>query len=85
MWQLVNLERLHVNSNALVELPASIGELRELRELIAWNNRLEALPNTMEQLDKLHTLCVNSINELSYIPEKLVCDRNKKTMEGESE
>lgn len=50
------LETLKVDDNALTRLPATLGGLVSLRELVASQNDLEELPASVGLLRALHTL-----------------------------
>ena len=47
---------LEAGSNALVELPASVGRLRKLKELIVYTNKLTSLPESIGELEALEVL-----------------------------
>ncbi len=50
LWQLTNLQELHLYSNQLATLPAAIGQLTNLRVLDLSNNPLTTLPPEIRQL-----------------------------------
>ena len=53
---LINLQRLRVQSNSLTSLPREIGDLPSLTRLCAFGNKLRILPDTLQQLPKLKIL-----------------------------
>lgn len=61
---------LHVSFNQLKSLPASIGNLRNLRELYADSNLLELLPESIGKLSRLEGLCIPD-NKLILLPENV--------------
>lgn len=60
------LKSLHLEDNAIRELPSNIGKLRNLESLNLHNNNLRTLPVEIEQLKKLEWLSLynNPIKEL---------------------
>ena len=59
-----------MNENKLTELPAEIGDLRELRKLNVSNNQLVGLPTSIHRLTKLEELDLN-VNNLTELPAEI--------------
>ncbi|KAI8969130.1 hypothetical protein BDF20DRAFT_893368 [Mycotypha africana] len=66
----LNLERLILDSNTLNRLPSSIGALRKLVRLSIQNNNLETLPDEVGQLAELRTLDAQK-NNLKVLPQEI--------------
>ncbi|GKV00357.1 hypothetical protein SLEP1_g13053 [Rubroshorea leprosula] len=68
-YELVNLEKLRVNSNMLVFLPQSVAHLTSLRVLDTRLNCLRSLPQDLENLINLEVLNVSqNFQYLDSIP-----------------
>ena len=50
------IERLLLDGNNLTELPAEIGDLKELRHLSVRNNQLVGLPTSIQKMNRLELL-----------------------------
>ncbi len=61
------LERLYLNSNQLLALPASVSQLRTLKEIGITNNALSALPTTWASKN-LRELSIYG-NKISHLPD----------------
>jgi hypothetical protein len=57
-------------SERLTELPASLGQLKQLQSLYLWNNQLTSLPESLGQLKQLQSLDI-SANRLTLLPESI--------------
>jgi Leucine-rich repeat (LRR) protein/GTPase SAR1 family protein len=57
---LFNLEVLNLQQTNIVTLPPEIVYCEALSELMLWGNTMESLPETMLELNKLHTLKINN-------------------------
>ena len=68
--RLTKLEGLHLDGNKLTELPAEIGDLRELRRLLVRNNQLVGLPTSIQRLTKLEVLYLYG-NKLTELPAEI--------------
>lgn len=66
-----DLEVLYLNDLGLRELPESIGELKQLRELHLWGNELTSLPDSIGQLENLRVIHLSG-NPLESIPDALL-------------
>lgn len=65
--ELSNLKELHIiNNNELAEIPANLGNLKNLEYLYIYNNRIKSLPQTIAELINLRVLYIadNIIEEL---------------------
>lgn len=69
-----DLHYLDLNNRGLLSLPESIGELKNLRGLLASNNNLKKIPEFIGKLDSLGRLDLNR-NQIDSIPE-VVCGMN---------
>lgn len=67
---LIHLEKLYLNGNALQSLPETLGNLTSLTELDLANNNLETLPNSIGNLKALKKLNINA-NNLRSLPETI--------------
>jgi Leucine-rich repeat (LRR) protein len=65
-----NLVELDLSRNRLKALPASIGQLKNVKRLIVDRNKLETLPKEIGQMEKLQELILNR-NELTSIPKEI--------------
>eukprot|EP00941_MAST-03F_sp_MAST-3F-sp1_P003817 g3817.t1 len=82
----VPIARLNLGNNHLTEIPAELGTLTTLKELLVDDNRLSALPPSLFELTKLEELRISG-NCIKEIPEALsiklcqlhhfACDRNQ--------
>jgi Leucine-rich repeat (LRR) protein len=70
VWQLTQLEELHLNINHISELPPEIGNLTNLRFLMLTQNQLHTLPPEIGQLQQLQILHVN-VNRLITVPPEI--------------
>ena len=59
-----------MSGNKLTELPAEIGDLRELRELWVSYNQLVGLPTSIQRLTKLEELYLDE-NKLTELPAEI--------------
>ena len=59
-----------MSGNKLTELPAEIGDLRELRRLWVNNNQLVGLPTSIQRLTKLEVLNLSG-NKLTELPAEI--------------
>ena len=65
--KLNKLEQLYLDGNNFTELPAEIGDLKELRQLHVSNNQLVGLPTSIQKLNRLLGLCLDG-NKLTELP-----------------
>ena len=74
-----------LSDRGLTSLPAEIGQLTSLQQLMLGGNQLTALPAEIGQLTSLHTLRLNDKNQLTALPpgitqltslQQLTLDRN---------
>ena len=65
------LERLDLQNNNITRLPAWIGELGQLIDLILWANPLQALPRALTNLQLLRQLVID--NDLPGIQKSRAC------------
>jgi Leucine-rich repeat (LRR) protein len=56
LYKCNQLKHLDISMNSLVDLQSEIGNLTELRELIAFDNSLKQIPPTLTSCERLHTL-----------------------------
>ena len=70
LWELTELQELHISGTRLAVLPEALGQLTELRQLFVSDNRLVALPTALRHLTKLQ-LIVISKNLLTTLPYEL--------------
>ncbi|CAH3187991.1 unnamed protein product, partial [Porites lobata] len=68
--RLTKLKWLQLDGNNLTELPAEIGDLRELRELWVSHNQLAGLPTSVQRLTKLERLYLDG-NNLTELPAEI--------------
>ena len=68
--KLKNLILLNLKNNKLTELPAEIGDLRELRWLFLSKNQLVGLPTSIQRLTKLKKLDLDE-NKLTELPAEI--------------
>ena len=68
--RLTKLESLFLDGNKLTELPAEIGDLRELRVLSVSNNQLVGLPTSIQRLTTLLELDLDG-NKLTELPAEI--------------
>ena len=61
---------LDVDGNNLTELPAVIGDLKELRWLRVRNNQLVGLPSSIQELNRLRGLYLDG-NTLTELPAEI--------------
>jgi Leucine-rich repeat (LRR) protein len=67
VFELSSLKELHIiNNNELAEIPANLGNLKNLEYLYIYNNRIKSLPQTIAELINLRVLYIadNIIEEL---------------------
>ena len=79
MLKLNKLEELYLGANKLREIPAEIGNLKELRLLDISNNELVHLPTSMKKLDYLEKLYLG-YNKLTALPTEIGDLTNLKEM-----
>lgn len=65
------LQVLYLGGNQLVEIPAEVGYLSELTNLVLCDNRLQSLPPTLINLRNLRSLSLHN-NKLSTLPTEIV-------------
>lgn len=65
-----HLERLAIAHNQVSELPAWIGSLRALEQVVLINTKIQSLPDTLWSLPRLRTLYLAD-NPLSTLPAKI--------------
>ena len=69
--RLTKLQLLHLDRNKLTELPAEIGDLRELSWVLSVNNnQLVGLPSSIQRLTKLERLYLDE-NKLTELPAEI--------------
>ncbi|MHA1520273.1 MAG: leucine-rich repeat domain-containing protein [Promethearchaeota archaeon] len=68
--KLINLKKLEISGNGLLELPEHFGQLSSLEEVIMDFNKISSIPNSVGDLLKLKHLNLNS-NKISSIPESI--------------
>ncbi|ORY01401.1 hypothetical protein K493DRAFT_405577 [Basidiobolus meristosporus CBS 931.73] len=73
-WNLPQLVVLDLSFNQIVELPPDIGQVKTLKELYLRNNHIEALPQTLYNLENLEVLDVseNRIQKLDVRNNQLI-------------
>ena len=69
-----------MSGNKLTELPAEIGDLRELRGLSVSNNQLVGLPTSIHRLTKLTVLYLD-VNKLTELPAEISDLRELRVLE----
>ena len=70
LWELENIEMLHLSGNNLTELPPEIGTLTNLRTLSLRTNSLTELPPEIGNLTNLTTLMLEE-NSLTELPSEI--------------
>jgi len=75
VFELRNLTRLYLKSNAITNIPSNITVLKNLKELDLYINKLTALPPEIGLLNNLEDLSLDS-NELGSLP-KEICQLDK--------
>lgn len=70
LWQLTELQELHLPGYKSMTLPESLAQLSQLQSLNVSGNRLTTLPESLFQLAHLRTLNISS-NQLTTLPESL--------------
>ena len=70
MLKLNNLEEPYFGANNFIEIPAKIGNLKELRLLDISNYELVHLPTSMKKLDYLEKLYLG-YNKLTALPTEI--------------
>ena len=68
--KLNGLSQLYLDRNELTELPAEIGDLKELWQLSVSNNHLVGLPTSIQKLNWLRELYVDR-NKLTELPAEI--------------
>ena len=68
--KLNRLSQLYLEGNNLTELPAEIGDLKELWELRVSNNQLVCLPTSIQKLNRLVWLHLDG-NNLTELPAEI--------------
>ena len=68
--KLNSLQRLHLDGNNLTELPAEIGDLKELSWLSVRNNQLVDLPTSIHKLNRLEKLKLDG-NNFTELPAEI--------------
>ena len=66
----MNIKRLDMSDYDLTNLPSSIGNLTQLRELVLTRNKLKSLPSQIGNLRKLKYLDLSS-NDLTKLPDSI--------------
>jgi len=70
-----NLVELDLSRNRLKTLPASIGQLKNVKRLIVDRNKLESIPKEIGQMESLQELILNR-NDLTSIPKEISVLKN---------
>mmetsp|Transcript_17838 Transcript_17838/g.39546 ORF Transcript_17838/g.39546 Transcript_17838/m.39546 type:complete len:131 (+) Transcript_17838:148-540(+) len=71
IWTMsLQIMKLDMSYNHIIEIPPQIGELIMLRELIASFNKINNLPPQIGKLKRLRRLLLNS-NKIKHIPEDI--------------
>lgn len=65
-----NIEKLVLDKNHLVTLPANLGNLNKLAYFSAYNNQLQSLPASVGSLQSLHYLDLH-LNNLQELPQEI--------------
>ncbi len=80
LFQLTQLQTLHLYNNQLNELPKEIGQLKNLNELYLRYNQLSELPKEIGQLENLQELDLDD-NQLSELPKEIAQLKNLQTLD----
>lgn len=70
IYQLINLEELHANSNKIVSIPSSISKMTKLKILDISYNLIKELPDEIGDLNNMISLIIKG-NQISILPNRL--------------
>lgn len=66
-----SLQILALGGNKIVEIPDSVGQLKQLQMLVLSENRIEQLPASIGKLNHLRTLLLHK-NRLRTLPTEII-------------